>query len=136
MANGWKGFNRLVRPDIIYNLNKVFQDDRSARAAGQKAATLPVIAKDSLQICALASPDSYDCFSAWEGMSGWKNEVTIRSVEVLRAYDPSHHIGHITPTPLLMLVADEDHVTPTDIGLKPYARALEPTRLVILSSGH
>jgi len=52
--------------------------DRIARAAGEKAATIPVVAEDPSTPSALPTPDSYTFFSAWEAKSAWKNEVTVR----------------------------------------------------------
>lgn len=117
-------------------LNPVFQDDRLARAAGQAAATIPVVDANPLQTSVLPSPDSYEFFSPWEAKGVWKNEVTVRSVEACRAYDPSHHIAHISPTPLLMLVTTADCVTPTELSLRAYAQALEPKELALLPGGH
>ena len=136
MVNGWENFHRLIRPDFVASLNAMFQGDRQARAGCHKAATIPVVDANPLQPSALPSADSYEFFTAWEAKSVWKNEVTIRSIEAFRAYDPSDHIAHIAPTPLLMVVADNDCVTPTDLALSAYARALEPKQLVILPGGH
>ena len=136
MVNGWDNFHRLIRPDFIAGLNAMFEADRRARSTGQAAATLPVVDANPLQPSALPSADSYEFMSAWEGKSTWKNETTVRSIEAFRAYDPSHQISRISPTPLVMLVADNDCVTPTDLALKAYAEALEPKKLIILSGGH
>lgn len=43
---------------------------------------------------------------------------------------------HISPTPLLMVVADNDQAAPTDLALKAYAKALEPKSLHIVRAGH
>jgi len=74
-------------------------------------------------------------FTAWSTKSNWKNEVTVKSVEMLRGYDPSVHIEHISPTPLLMVVGENDCLTPTDLALEAYARAREPKQLYILPGG-
>lgn len=58
------------------------------------------------------------------------------SIEAFREYLPSAHIQHISPTPLLMTVADNDVLTPTDLALEAYSRALEPKRLHLLPGGH
>jgi fermentation-respiration switch protein FrsA (DUF1100 family) len=42
----------------------------------------------------------------------------------------------VAPTPLLMVVAAMDHLTPADLALEAYARALEPKRLTLLPGGH
>lgn len=54
----------------------------------------------------------------------------------MRGFNPSAHIHHISPTPLLMTVAANDVLTPTDLALEAYSRALEPKRLHILPGGH
>ncbi|GMF79047.1 unnamed protein product [Aspergillus oryzae] len=58
------------------------------------------------------------------------------SLEALRGYVPSTHIAHISPTPLLMTVADNDVITPADIALEAYSRAREPKKLHIFPGGH
>ena len=52
-------------------------------------------------------------------------------------YEPGTYLPWISPTPLLMCVAEGDHLTPT----RPRDRRLrdganEPKRLVILPGGH
>ena len=66
----------------------------------------------------------------------WRDEVTLRSVEMFTEYEPGCYIGFINPTPLMMVVALGDHLTVADEALAAYERALEPKRLVILPSGH
>lgn len=62
--------------------------------------------------------------------------LTVSSIEAFRAYNPSHQIANIAPTPLLMVVMNNDVLIPTDLALKAYARALEPKELLILPGGH
>lgn len=58
------------------------------------------------------------------------------SVELLRGNDPSLNIHRISPTPLLMTVAENDVLTPTDIALEAFSRAREPKQLHIIPGGH
>ena len=58
------------------------------------------------------------------------------SLELARANDPSHMVSRISPTPLLMTVAENDVLAPPDIALETYARALEPKQLHIIPGGH
>lgn len=58
------------------------------------------------------------------------------SIEGFREYDPSSHIHRISPTPLLMTIADNDVLTPTDLALEAYSRAREPKELHLLPGGH
>ena len=64
------------------------------------------------------------------------HEVTVRSLDLFLGYDPSGLIALISPTPLLMVVGLADHLTPADLGLAAYERALQPKRLVSLRGGH
>lgn len=60
----------------------------------------------------------------------------LHSVEALREYQPVAHIAHISPTPLLMTVASNDVLCPTDLAIEAYSRALEPKQLHIIKGGH
>ena len=62
--------------------------------------------------------------------------MTLRSVEMAREYEPGGWAARISPTPLLMIVASHDTVTPTDLALEAYNRALEPKKLVMLPGRH
>jgi uncharacterized protein len=66
----------------------------------------------------------------------WQNKVTLRSLELRLEYEVSPYIGRISPTPLLMIVADNDTITPTDISLRAFEQALEPKKLVLIRGDH
>jgi surfactin synthase thioesterase subunit len=53
-----------------------------------------------------------------------------------RMYAPGEFIERVSPTPLLLLVANHDQIAPTDLALKACERALEPKRLVMIEGGH
>lgn len=136
LVSGWDNINRLIRCDVMPTMNAMFAEDRLARAQGKEPGMIPVVDENPQAPSALPTPDSYQFFSAWEKKCEWKNTVTVRTVEELRAYEPAAHIHHIAPTPLLMTVAQHDGLTPTDLALAAYARALEPKQLQIVPGGH
>ncbi|KAK5710592.1 hypothetical protein LTR15_012921 [Elasticomyces elasticus] len=136
LVNGWDNFNRLIRPDFQPGLNQTFQQDRLARMSGKEPGKIPVVHENPLEMSSMPSADSYQFFSMWEKKSNWKNEVTIRSIELLRANDPAHGIHRISPTPLLMTVAQDDVLTPPDLALEAYSRAREPKQVHIIPGGH
>ncbi|TKA82504.1 hypothetical protein B0A55_01228 [Friedmanniomyces simplex] len=115
---------------------KMFQDDRHARAQGHEPTRIPAVVPDPMQPAAMPSPDSYHFFTAWEKKSDWKNEITPKIVELVRSNDPAVNIHRISPTPLLMTVADNDVLTPTDLALAAYGQALQPKQLHIMPGGH
>jgi fermentation-respiration switch protein FrsA (DUF1100 family) len=66
----------------------------------------------------------------------WENKVTVRSTRWSRMYAPGDFIDRVSPTPLLMVVADHDSVVGTDLALAAYEHALEPKRLAMIKGGH
>ncbi len=42
----------------------------------------------------------------------------------------------LSRTPLLMVVAEDDRLRPTDLAIDAYQRAREPKKLVIFKGGH
>ncbi|ETI23301.1 hypothetical protein G647_05101 [Cladophialophora carrionii CBS 160.54] len=135
-VSGWDNFNRLVRPDFAVGFNATFAADRVARAEGKEPGYVPVVDADPQKPSALPTPDSYEFFSSWEKKSNWKNDVTVKTVELFRAYEPQQLIDKISPTPLLMTVASGDVLTPADLALRAYSRANEPKQLQLLPCGH
>jgi fermentation-respiration switch protein FrsA (DUF1100 family) len=71
-----------------------------------------------------------------EQSPGWKNEVTIRSVEFFGEDEPGNFAPFVRPTPLLMIVGAKDVVNPPDIALGVYQQAREPKRWIIHPGGH
>jgi fermentation-respiration switch protein FrsA (DUF1100 family) len=99
---------------------------------------IPVVAEDPLAASALPTPDSWTWFTetAASRAPSWKNEVTLRSVEMFSEYEPGSYISRISPTPLLLIPAEEDHLTPARLALEAYEEAREPKKLVLLPGGH
>ncbi|GAB4247505.1 MAG: hypothetical protein Kow00129_08070 [Thermoleophilia bacterium] len=72
-----------------------------------------------------------------ERAPSWRNEATLRSAEWFIDYDPSPYIAHISPTPLLLVVAAGDTIVPPDIALKAFNRdALEPKKAMVIPGRH
>ncbi len=66
----------------------------------------------------------------------WRNEVTLRTLEFARAYEPGAWIRFISPTPLLLIVGMQDTLTCYDLQLDAFNSAPEPKKLVLLDGGH
>jgi len=60
----------------------------------------------------------------------------LRSVEMFTEYEPRSYLPYISPTPLLMLVAEGDHLVPSGLAITASDRAHQPKELVILPGGH
>nr|WP_246882947.1 alpha/beta hydrolase [Pseudomonas chlororaphis] len=98
---------------------------------------LPAVSDDSSAACAMGGADSFEFFTATHSFApNWRNEVTLRSAEMARETEPGVYIARISPTPLLMIVAENDLLTPTNLCLEAYQRALPPKSLVMIPGGH
>src|SRR5215813_11512376 len=138
LISGHRNARRLIRSDFIAAVQAQFDADRVARYAREAPAMIPVVAEDPLAPCALPTADSWQWFTQTgrTRASAWRNEVTLRSVEMFMEYEPGAYIGWVSPTPLLLVVARDDHLTVADEALAAYNQALEPKKLVLVPGGH
>lgn len=137
LTYGLETARRLIRGDMWAGLRSAFDADRAARARGEAGAMMPVTAPEG-EPCALPTADTYAFFTEFEASreTNWKNEVTLHSIEMFTEYEPARYIDRIAPTPLLLVVAEGDHLTPFDLTAKAYEEALQPKKLLILPGGH
>jgi uncharacterized protein len=138
LTSGYRNILRLVRADLIAATRSLFDQDRDARFAGHPPAMIPVVTADPAGQAALPTADSYQWFTETcnTRAPAWKNEVTVRTVEMLMEYEPGSYVERISPTPLLMIIAAGDHLAVADEAFATFNRALEPKKLVILPGGH
>ncbi|HVI53160.1 MAG TPA: alpha/beta hydrolase [Candidatus Sulfotelmatobacter sp.] len=134
--SGGQSFLRRVPPGSAPEVRRQFAEDRRRRMQGAEPQRRRVIPEG-------AEPGIYngdDAVAFWRAAAGiapsWVNSVTLRSSELASGYEPGLTIASIGPTPLLMVVAECDDVTPTDLALAAYQRALEPKRLCLIPGGH
>ena len=101
--------------------------DRDGRAGGQPPGATPA---------ALPGSETAEWAEAVDKDGTYGNEVTVRSLDLLRGYEPIAFMSHIAPTPLLMVVADQDTQTPVAWQREAFELAGEPKKLVTLSGCH
>jgi uncharacterized protein len=137
LVSGLENARRLIRSDLFEGLRAAFDADRVARYAGKEPEMIPVVYEDDpMSPCALPTADSHDFFLRFrERAPQWQNSVTLRSVEMFIEYEPGAYISHISPTPLLMVVAARDHLTVVDLAVAAFEQAFEPKQLLVLPGG-
>jgi len=135
LVSGRRAFEMLVRIDFWEQTWQLLAADRQARARGEAPAMLPVVDADPTAQSALPTPDSYAFFSEYEG-SSWRNEVTLRSLELFQGYEPGEYLKRISPTPLLMVVAPNDRLVAGELACEAYESAAHPKKLVLVPGGH
>jgi fermentation-respiration switch protein FrsA (DUF1100 family) len=136
--SGYRNTLRLVRADMMAPTRALFDEDREGRFAGNPPTMIPIVTDEPQGQAALATPETYEWFTetARTRAPAWRNEVTLRTLEMLMEYEPGTYIERISPTPLLMIIAADDALAVADEAFAAYNRALEPKKLVILRGGH
>lgn len=138
LISGHRNARRLIRADAIATVQGMFDEDRKARFEGKPPQMIAVVSDDSNVPSALPTADAFEFMTetAKKRAPAWKNEVTLRSLEMFLEYEPGAYIEYLSPTPLLMIVAAQDHLTVADEALAAYERALQPKKLLLLKGHH
>ncbi|MGO4331703.1 alpha/beta hydrolase [Cupriavidus sp. M-11] len=138
LMSGYEQSLRRVSAEIRPAQQALFNDDDRAQLRGEPPMRQRVVSTDMSVRAAYRSQDMIDFHDAFHTPDGVEDSeyVTIRSTRMAQMYEPWHWISRIAPKPLLMVVADNDVITPTDLALAGYERALEPKRLKMIKGGH
>jgi hypothetical protein len=135
ISGHWSGLRRLPM-EMIPGVTAALADDRIKRMRGENSTMRPIIGEPAVHPIYAAGEvrEFFDKYAV--GIPTWGNEVTLRSLEYARSYEPGAYIEFISPTPLLMIIGKKDTLTCYDLQLEAYNRALEPKKLVLLEGGH
>jgi fermentation-respiration switch protein FrsA (DUF1100 family) len=126
-----------VAPPLLGALDESFASDEVAQAQGEPPHRQAFVSADPAVSAAYRSQDAIDFYLQDLGGKGvWENAVTLQSNRGARSYTPGIWIDKISPTPLFMLVAEGDTITPADLALQAYERALQPKELKLVTGGH
>ncbi|OBR46258.1 alpha/beta hydrolase [Paraburkholderia tropica] len=127
---------RRVTPQGVAALEARFDADEHAQLRGEAPATLQLVSEDATKPAAYSASDEISFYLQPIPEGVWTNSVTLRSSRWARMYSPGEYVARVSPTPLLMVVAEQDHTAATDLALKAFENALEPKRLAIVKGGH
>ena len=111
--------------------------DRTARYQSGQVTTMKAVS-DGSENAMLPNPEANAYFPRMGSTiaPNWRNEVTVESLEKLIEYDPAFALDLISPTPLLMIVAEQDQSQPANVSKEAFDRIGEPKRLVTVAAGH
>jgi fermentation-respiration switch protein FrsA (DUF1100 family) len=108
---------------ILARLN----EDRDARFRGEAPQTVR---------SAPAGSTTAEWAALVDPQGTWPNRMTLRSLELVASYMPMAYTWQIAPTPLLMLVAEEDEITPLGPQLDAFDAAGAPKELLRFPCRH
>lgn len=91
--------------------------------------------------CVLPGKEAYDAYMelatrAPGDPQNWTNGLTMESVEKLLEFDPVNPVFLVSPTPLLLIAAEQDSLLPVEGIKETYTRAREPKALTVLPIRH
>ncbi len=127
---------RRILPEAVARVEQMFADDERAQLRGEPPRTQIIVSDDPAVVASYRAPNAVSFYLQPLPEGIWENKVTVRSTRWARMYAPGEFIDRVSPTPLLVLVAEQDHIAVTDLALKAYEKALQPKKLVMLKGGH
>ncbi len=127
-----------IRGDVLSDLRVQLEGERRRLYEGAEPTMFPVVDENPFAPAIMPTADAWEYFSkaAAERAPAWRNEITFSSLERSGEYEPGDGIHRISPTPLLMIVAADDVVTPAEFAFDAYERAREPKQLLVVPGGH
>lgn len=135
-VSAWESYYAQLPPEQLAKIAAAHAAARTERMKTGRIQYAPVVAPPG-QPGVMTAPGAYEFFMASAELAPrWENRVTVESLETGMYYDPTQYIDLIAPTPLLMLIADDDVVTPTKVQRKAFERARDPKALVVVPGQH
>ncbi len=127
LISGRRTFEAWVPEEKRARFLERLSADRDARAAGGVPATTPA---------AVPGTETDEWIQANDVDGRYVNCLTVRSFDLLRSYEPQSFVADIAPTPLMMIVADNDTQTPTAWQLEAMRDAGGQNELVRIDCRH
>ncbi|ADB50464.1 alpha/beta hydrolase [Conexibacter woesei] len=138
MLSGWMNISRFGDAD---GYRDMVEAERQRLVRGEDPTAIRMTSPDRSVPSAFPSMSANRYFHDQRDQQSprldwWENKVSIRSIDWYMEHDVNVWLPRISPTPLLMIVADHDDGCPTAESLKAYEQALEPKRLVLIRGDH
>ena len=127
LTSGARTFGSWVPADKQAGFLARIAADRDGRRRGALPATTLAASKGS---------ETAEWITAKDRGARYRNELTLRSFDLLRTYEPRSFVPSIAPTPLLMIIAARDTTTPTAWQEETFASGGEPKKLLTIDCRH
>jgi fermentation-respiration switch protein FrsA (DUF1100 family) len=137
LVNGWRNAEHKMGKEKM----QLFIEDliayRTSRYNGEDMQYMSVVDEHGKK-AAIPSPEAFNWFTtAHQNVApNWENRITLESMEEYLAYNPAGMIENISPTPLLMIVAENDTTTPSYLAKEAFAKARTPKQFILVPGGH
>lgn len=136
-TSGIRTAQRSMTPDALTNLRQQLDDERDRLLRGKRPSIVQMVSNDPNTPCAFPGERLYKAYTAFGNQApNWRNECTLRSLDWWLEYDITAYVKAISPTPLLMILASDDQISPTEIQLETFELAHEPKKISIVRGDH
>jgi fermentation-respiration switch protein FrsA (DUF1100 family) len=135
VISGIDMLQRAADVETWYLLLERLDDERGRWARGEEPTRLAVVSTDPKVDAINRSKRSEGFYHHFHAPS-WKNELTLRSFDLLLEYDTRAYVERLDTTPFQFVIAQDDIGTPTDFQLEAYGRIRGPKELVIIPGDH
>jgi fermentation-respiration switch protein FrsA (DUF1100 family) len=135
-VNQWRNFMQVMPRSALFEFLGMLTADRQNRYSTGAVNYMQLVAPPGEM--GLMPEEAYHFYTGAQQTiaPNWQNQVTMESLERFVEYDPTGPIDLISPTPLLMVVAEEDAIIPAALAKGAFERAMEPKELLLLPCQH
>jgi len=135
MISGLDMLQRSMAASSWNPLLDALEEERRRWAKGNEPKRLPIVAKEPGTGAVFVSPRSYE-FYTYHNAPTFKNELTLRSIDLTLEYDAGPYLERLNATPFQFVIGEDDLATPTDLQLAAFARIRGPKELVVIPGDH
>ncbi len=140
---GLQGVDYSNVPDTFEAIRNNLYDESGkglADVSGEIMGPFAVVDEEDIELPVfLDQPEAQKWFLAFGKIPGsrWENRITLRNTfGTDPAFDPGMCIRHLSPKPLLMVVATKDEMAETAVSTAAFDRAGEPKKLEMIEGDH
>jgi hypothetical protein len=128
---------RAINPERWGRLGELLLRDRIERYKTGAVNYMKFVAAEG-EPCYLPGKEAYDGYMAYkEKAPNWRNQITLESLEKMREFDAISSIELMSPTALLLVVAEKERLaTPIDVNRATFEKARPPKDMIVLPVGH
>ncbi len=137
--NGHRNLQQFMPVGDIAGFHQMLDEDRARRVRGEPSEYMQMCSLDPNEPHMFPGEATYNFIHQYvdaDPNCTWENRATLRSLDYMLEYDVSGFMAQISPTPLLMILAEWDTTTPTDIALDHYAMVPGAKELLVIKSNH
>lgn len=134
--NQWENILSVMPKDALFGFLAMIAADRQARYTTGQVNYMQLVAPPGEM--GIMGNEAYEFYTEAQRTvaPNWENRITMESLEKFTEYDPTGPIHLVSPTPLLMIVAEHDQIIPAALAQAAFERAEEPKKLMMLDCQH